>query len=84
MNKMKPDAWFDKNERINANRVLQRGNRIEDPWGDIGIVVKIEPGTDNENHGTIYVWQENRMDYGADNCEHYAEINWHRNLRILE
>lgn len=49
-----------------------------------GIVVKIRPGTDNENHGTIYVWQLNRTEYGADNCEHYSAVNWQNSLKIIK
>lgn len=36
-----------------------------------GVIVRVvEP--EGEHHGTIFVWQEHRLDYGADNCEHYA------------
>ncbi len=49
-----------------------------------GVVVKIVKGFDNDNHGTVFVWQMNRFEYGADNCEHYVEFGWERSLRILE
>jgi len=42
------------------------------------------PGVNTEDHGAIYVWQMNRIGYGDDNCEHYCEINWRDNLRILD
>lgn len=71
---------------MNKNKVLHRGDQVRDRDGWEGIVVRIWPGTDNVNHGTIYVWQENRGDdaYGADNCEHYSEINWRENLEIID
>lgn len=79
--------WQEKSARLavlNKDRILHRGDRVKDRNGWEGIVVKIIAGTDNEDHGTIYVWQENQMDYGADNCEHYCEINWRENLEVLE
>ena len=48
-----------------------------------GIVVKIVPGYDIEDHGTIYVWQSERTNYGADNCEHYVYHNWEKVLKII-
>jgi hypothetical protein len=64
--------------------VLRRGCLVVDVDNNRGVVVKIEPGTDDEDHGTVYVWQLDRMDYGADNCEHYPEFGWQRCLTILE
>jgi len=49
-----------------------------------GIVVKIEPGYDVEEHGTVFVWQLNRVEYGIDNCEHYPFFEWHKSLKILK
>ncbi len=68
----------------NEGRTLKRGMRVIDWWGETGIVVKIIPGVDTEDHGTVYVWRDSEMYYGADNCEHYVEFGWQRNLRILE
>jgi len=80
----KPQAWYDKNERINAHHLLCIGDRVKDENGNTGVVVKIIYGKDIEDHGTIFVWQEDRYEYGADNCEHYSQINWHKYLRVLE
>lgn len=79
--------WHEETDRLkelNKDRTLHRGDRVKDRRGWEGIVVRIWPGTDNVNHGTINVWQENQLDYGADNCEHYSEINWREHLEILD
>jgi len=63
------------------------GDHVVDRDGHEGIIVKIIPGTDDENHGIIYVWQLNDIEYGVDNCEHYAELSCRQNpslLRILK
>ena len=81
------EAWKNKNERLNEGRELERGMRVQAESGWIGVVVKIPPHNPENpivEHGIIYVWQEERYEYGADNCEHYAECNWRRHLRILE
>jgi hypothetical protein len=63
---------------------IKRGFEVEDFFGDRGIVVLIQVGDSVENHGTIYVWQSPPIyDHGADNCEHYAYINWRETLRII-
>jgi hypothetical protein len=67
-----------------ANLKLQVGQHVVDNFGDEGIVVKITPGSSREEHGTVYVWQLNRTEYGADNCEHYPEFEWWNVLKILE
>lgn len=36
-----------------------------------GVIVSISP-PDDEDHGIVGVWLENRLRYGDDNCEHYA------------
>jgi len=77
-------GWEVLRKKENENKVLKRGDRVSDSNGHKGVVVKIVKGTDNQNHGTIYVWQEDRYSYGADNCEHYAEINWKSSLKILD
>lgn len=38
-------------------------------WDGI-IVVIIEPSGDD--HGLLQTWLINQVDYGSDNCEHYA------------
>lgn len=63
---------------------LYRGSHVVDSFGNEGIVVKIIPGTDNENHGAVYVWQMNKLNYGADNCEHYSHFKWSDFLKILK
>jgi hypothetical protein len=60
------------------------GDKVVDLDGHEGIVVKIIPGYDDEEHGTIFVWQLNRVEYGVDNCEHYPAFNCRRCLRIVE
>ena len=42
--------------------------------GDEGIIVEINKGINNEDHGTVAVWRLNETEYGANNCEHYAEF----------
>jgi len=75
--------WCLECEKDNKNKTLKRGDRVIEKNGHKGIVVKIIKGTNDEDHGTIYIWQEDRDKYGADNCEHYAEINWKSYLRII-
>jgi len=78
-------AWTEKTKRLNASgEPLYRGDVVIDVDGHRGVVTRILPGTDIENHGTIYVWQMDRTEYGADNCEHYCEINWREFLRLLD
>lgn len=78
-------AWTEKTKRLNEEGMpLFRGDVVVDVDGHRGVVTRILPGTDTENHGTIYVWQMDRFDYGSDNCEHYAEINWRESLRVLD
>jgi len=85
MNKRDWPKWQEKTKKINANRSLKLGDRVVDLFGWKGIVVKIKLHTtdnkteivdvlesDNKLNGTIYVWQEDRTEYGADNCEHYC------------
>lgn len=63
---------------------IKIGDRVIDKYGDRGIVVKIRHGHSIEEHGTIYVWQMDRTEYGADNCEHYSYFEWEKVLRILK
>lgn len=60
--------------------VLTLGDHVCDRFGDEGIVVRIKLGHTAEDHGTIHVWQLNRLEYGADNCEHYSEYRWWEDL----
>ena len=62
---------------------IKVGDSVVDILGDPGIVVKIIPGVDAENHGTIYVWQSEKVGSGADNCGHYCYFEWEKTLRIL-
>jgi hypothetical protein len=64
--------------------MLKRGDIVVDHYGDKGVVVKIIPGISDEEHGTIYVWQMDRTEYGADNCEHYVEFGWEKHLTVIE
>ena len=74
-------AWWDKNDRENADRVIKVGDSVSDAEGNYGIVVKVIPA-DEEYHGVVYVWQSERVGYGSDNCEHYSFTSWQRMLRI--
>ena len=65
------------------NELICRGDRVVDNDGNEGIVVKINKGYDQDDHGTIVVWQLNRDEYGADNCEHYPEFNWQDSLIVI-
>jgi heat shock protein HspQ len=68
--------WVSQQANTMADKEIKIGDCVRDKFsGHRGIVVKIEPH-DSENHGTIYVWQMDRYDYGADNCEHYCHENW--------
>lgn len=80
------ESWRDKNERLNANVTLKRGDVVIDGLGGHGVVVKIviPDNPSIENHGTVYVWQDSCVNYGGDNCEHYSWLNWKRYLRIVE
>jgi len=64
-------------------QTIKVGDLVTDYLGDKGIVVKIEKGYDDEDHGTIFVWQMDKYGYGADNCEHYCEFNWKNSLRVI-
>ena len=81
MNQKDKVNWRNKTKRLNIDVILKVGDSVIDIDKNRGIVVKIEPGTDIENHGTIYVWQLDRT-YGSDNCEHYVHFGWQENLRI--
>ena len=65
-------------------KTIKRGDCVIDIYGDRGIVVKIVHGHSVEEHGTIAVWQMDRTEYGADNCEHYPYFGWEKVLRILK
>ena len=75
-------AWQDKNLRLNANVQPHIGMQVKDENGMSGVVVKIRAPSDEDDHGTMYVWQCDRVEYGSDNCEHYAVTNWHSFLRV--
>ena len=93
MNKIDRATWIQKTKKLNAGKTIAVGNKVKDVDLNKGIVVKIimpEDSTkpdypnDIEDHGTIYVWQSERTEYGGDNCEHYAYSNWDKWLRILD
>ena len=83
MNKIDRKNWYEKTLRLNANNVLKVGDKVVDIDKNVGIVVRIDPGIDFEDHGTMAVWQSERYNYGGDNCEHYCEFNWKEHLRII-
>ena len=84
MHKNDRKAWYAKTERLGKDHTLKRGERVKDVNGHTGIVVVIEKGVDQEDHGTVAVWQDSRYDYGSDNCEHYCEVDWYKHLRVIE
>ena len=76
--------WLDKNNRLNEEKELKLGMEVIDRYGDKGVIVKIIEGDGSmEDHGVIYIWQSEKTDFGADNCQHYAFNMWKRELRIL-
>jgi hypothetical protein len=79
-------AWWDESKSINTNVVLKIGDRVINDKGNVGVVVKINKpeSTEEDDHGTIYVWQEDLTDYGSDNCEHYCYTNWQSFLRLID
>ena len=76
--------WTAKTLKLNKDRILKVGDCVVDMFSNKGVVVKIMPGVDIEDHGAIYVWQSERKEYGADNCEHYVEFGWKEHLRVIE
>ena len=72
-----------RNQNPKKTKTITVGDSVTDCDGHKGVVVKIIPGIDNENHGTIFVWQQDRLEYGADNCEHYVHYGWEKSLRIV-
>lgn len=86
MNNKEKIQWMNKNKRLNESINLFIGMEVKDVNGHKGIIVKIEKfegDLNEENHGTIYVWQSDRTNYGSDNCEHYCLNNWKNLLRVL-
>lgn len=81
MNKIDRKAWCEKNLRLNKDVELKRGMVVRDVDGHLGVVVEIEPATE-DFHGRVAVWQCDRTGYGDDNCEHYCFNNWQEFLRI--
>lgn len=84
MNQKDKKAWSDKTQKLNQHFEIKVGMGVKDVEGYKGIVVKIIEPDDEQNHGTIYVWQSDRTDYGADNCEHYSFQFWKSMLRITD
>ena len=63
---------------------IKVGDSVVDIWGNPGIVVKIIPGVDIEDHGCVQVWQSERFEYGSDNCEHYCHFGWKTVLKVIK
>ena len=80
MNKIDRANWCDKSEKLNQNKMLAVGDTVVDIDNIKGVVIKINPGYNIENHGCIYVRDktQNNSEY-----EHYAFFNWQRNLRVI-
>lgn len=84
MKQIDQTAWMNKSLKLNTGKTLQVGNKVMDLNKNLGVVVKIDPPQEEGDHGTVYVWQLEKINYGADNCEHYAFTQWSSILRILE
>lgn len=69
--------WQNENLKKNVHTELKIGMKVIDCIGNSGIIVKIL-------EDTIYVWQEDKHEYGSDNCEHYDASTWKSILRILD
>jgi len=82
MKRINREQWIAKTLKLNTKVVLKVGDAVIDVYKNPGIVVKIEPGIDVEDHGFIYVWQSARTEYSADNCEHYVHFGWKSFLRV--
>lgn len=65
-------------------KTIKPGMSVIDIWKNPGVIVYIVPGNTDEDHGCIAVWQSERINYGADNCEHYPYHNWKKLLTIVE
>lgn len=63
--------------------MIKLGDKVVDRDGNKGVVVKVVEGFSAENHGSINVWQSERTEYGADNCEHYVFFGWDKHLTII-
>jgi hypothetical protein len=86
MNAADRRKWRLKTERLNQGVTLKRGMVVQDSVGARGVVVRIDaPDKPTiEDHGFVYVWQDTRTGWGADNCEHYAFYDWNVELRIID
>ena len=84
MNNIERIEWQKKTEKLNSERTLAIGDQVVDLYGSKGVVVRIDIPNNPcfENHGTVYVWQSEKTEYGSDNCEHYTFIDWKKLLRI--
>jgi hypothetical protein len=82
MNKVDRENWRIRTAKLNADKVLICGCEVVDMEKNKGIVVRVNHATP-DNHGSVFVWQSERVGYGADNCEHYAASNWREWLRII-
>lgn len=65
-------------------KTIKLGDRVIDKWGWRGVVVDVVYGHSVEEHGSIKVWQSDRTEFGADNCQHYCYFEWEKVLRILK
>ncbi len=72
-------AWTQKNQRLNQDRVLQLGDRLRDAWAREGVVVDIQwPKKPSiQNHGGITV----QRDDGS--IDHYVAFGWQTNFRLI-
>lgn len=83
MNNKDRVLWQAKTRKLNVDRQLKVGDAVQDLFLSKGIVVKIVvPENLDEDEGIIYVWQSEKIEYGADNCEHYHYLGWQELLRI--
>lgn len=77
-------AWIEETKKRNAGKTIRPGMQVVDCFGHRGIVVVVDhpENVTAEDHGTIAVWQKDKLHYGDDNCEHYSFHGWETMLRI--
>lgn len=67
-------------------QAIRIGSEVVDRRNYRGIVVELIPAKvlSESDEGLITVWQKDRVDYGADNCEHYHFLHWSDFLKVIK
>ena len=63
--------------------VRPHGNLVKRPSEWEGVIVGIDQPHD-ENHGCVVVWLKHKLNYGDNNCEHYAFYSHEQLATILK